>query len=151
MWRVTSLSVCWRSQARPGLVFTQFFSSACHPFQPQTHSDHFLPYVYMQNQKYDNLCVFPHPRNLSSDGGWLDTLTRMTLQTCLLAHLSDPLSKTHSPKQTAMDGGVHWTPTRSPETVSKSNWLWQADKLAGAARWYILVKVKGSSWSWWRY
>ena len=49
----------WAMLSRRWLVFAQFFSSACHPFRRQTHSGHLLP--YMQNHKYGNLCVFPHP------------------------------------------------------------------------------------------
>ena len=57
MWRVTSLSVCGRSLTRPWLVFAQFFSSACHPFQPQTHSGHFLPYVDAKWQIWQFVCI----------------------------------------------------------------------------------------------
>ena len=73
---------------------------------------------------------------------WLEWLCKpVYLPTCL----------THWAKHTVQSKQPWMVASRSPETVSKSNWLWQADKLAGAARWYILVKVKGSSWSWWRY
>ena len=58
---------------------------------------------------------------------------------------------THWAKHTVQSKQPWMVASRSPETVSKSNWLWQADKLAGAARWYILVKVKVKGSSCWRY
>ena len=144
MWRVTSLSVCGRCCPGDGWCLPNSSALLVIPF-----GDKHTVAISYHICKITNMAICVHfliHRTYHLMGvdmiPWLEWLCKpVYLSTCL----------THWAKHTVQSKQPWMVASRSPETVSKSNWLWQADKLAGAARWYILVKVKVKGSSCWRY